>query len=147
MMIVPFSTNTTGATSGAGTACPSAAHEFTPILSRVLVAQSSVFCVVLWRSSFVILSLVFWPLHCLSFLELRLLFYLQPFLNNNVMLSLCLWLNGEGEGLGENFANWIVKQANFVSRFENQLLNFWIYTCIEQLIKTQSPYLNHMIAA
>ena len=32
--------NTTGDTSGTGTACPSGAHEFTPVFSRVRVTRS-----------------------------------------------------------------------------------------------------------
>ena len=37
--------NTTGATSGAGTACPSGAHEFTPVFSGVCVTRSLASCV------------------------------------------------------------------------------------------------------
>ena len=47
-----FKINTTGATSGAGTAYPFGAHEFTPVFSGVRVAQSLVFCVVHCKSSF-----------------------------------------------------------------------------------------------
>ena len=42
------------------------------ISSEVRVARSLVFCVVLCRSLFVILSFFCWPLDCLSFFDLRL---------------------------------------------------------------------------
>jgi hypothetical protein len=48
--------NTRGVTSGAGPVYPSGAHEFTPGYSGVRVAQSFVFCVVLCRSAFVLMS-------------------------------------------------------------------------------------------
>jgi len=48
-----FNSNTTGVTSGAGTAYPSGAPEFTPIFSGVPVPLSLVFYVVLGRSLFV----------------------------------------------------------------------------------------------
>jgi hypothetical protein len=54
-----------GATSGAGTAYPSGAHEFTPCFSGVRVTRSFVLCV-----CFVLLSF-FPPLCCLFFFELR----------------------------------------------------------------------------
>jgi hypothetical protein len=40
-----LSHNTTGATSGAGTAYHSGAHEFTPVFSGVRVTRSFVLCV------------------------------------------------------------------------------------------------------
>jgi hypothetical protein len=60
------------ATSGAETAYPSGAHEFTLVFSGVRVARSSVSCVVFCRSLFVLLSFFFWPLCCLYF-DLRIL--------------------------------------------------------------------------
>jgi hypothetical protein len=45
--------NTTGATCGAGTACPSGAHEFTPVFREIRVAWSLVSCVMFCRSLFV----------------------------------------------------------------------------------------------
>ena len=65
--------NTTGVTSGARTAYPSEAPEFTPGFSGVRVARSLVFCVVFCRSLFVLLSFFFWPLCFLSFFDLRIL--------------------------------------------------------------------------
>jgi hypothetical protein len=38
-----------------------------PIFSEVGLAQSLVLCIVYWRSLFVLLSFLFWPLYCLSF--------------------------------------------------------------------------------
>jgi len=55
MMVVSFSSNTTGA--GTGTAIPSGAHEFTPVFYGVCDAQSLVFCVVFGSSLFVLLFL------------------------------------------------------------------------------------------
>jgi hypothetical protein len=52
MMVVSFNNSTTCVTCEAGTANASGAHEFTPVISRVRVAQSLVFCVVFCRSWF-----------------------------------------------------------------------------------------------
>ena len=57
----------TGVTCGAGIAYPYVAHEFAAGFSVVRVTQSLVFCGVFSRSLFVLLSLFFWPLCCLSF--------------------------------------------------------------------------------
>ena len=59
--------NTMGATSGAGTAYPSGAPEFTLWFSGVHVTQSLVFSVVFCRSLFVLLSFFLWRLYCFSF--------------------------------------------------------------------------------
>ena len=50
--------NTTGATSGAGTACPSGAPEFNPDFSGVRVARSLTFCIAFCRSLFVLFSIL-----------------------------------------------------------------------------------------
>ena len=63
--VSPFRPDTTGATSGAENAYTSAPPEFTLGFSGVRVAQSLVFCVMLCRLLFVLLS--FLPLYCLSF--------------------------------------------------------------------------------
>ena len=44
-----------------------------PSLTPVRVSRSLVFCAVFCRSLFVFLSVFFWPLYCMSFLDLRLL--------------------------------------------------------------------------
>jgi hypothetical protein len=49
---------------GAGTAYPSGAHEFTPVFSGVRVTRSLVLCVCL-----VDCCLSFWPLYCLFFFD------------------------------------------------------------------------------
>ena len=57
-----------------------------PVFSRVRVARSLVFCVVFCRSLFVLLSVFFWPLCCLSSYDLRILitiWYLQTLLESN----------------------------------------------------------------
>ena len=51
-----------------------------PVFSGVPVAQTFVFCVVFYRSLFVLSSFSCWTLHCLS-LELRLLMTLLVFSN------------------------------------------------------------------
>jgi hypothetical protein len=56
----------TGATIGAGTAYSSGASQFTSDLSWVFIAQSYVFCALLHRLLFVLLSFFCWPLYCLS---------------------------------------------------------------------------------
>jgi len=63
----------TGTTSGTGTAYPSEAPEFTPVVSGVRVIQSLALCVVLCRSLLVPLFFFFWPLCCLSFFDLWIL--------------------------------------------------------------------------
>ena len=54
-------------------------YEITPIFGRVRVARSLVFYVVLFISLFVNLPFLFWPLCCLPFFDLRLLFICLPF--------------------------------------------------------------------
>jgi hypothetical protein len=51
--------STTVASNGAGTGHPSTAPEFKPFISRVLVSQSSVICVMLCRSLLVHLSFIY----------------------------------------------------------------------------------------
>ena len=58
---------------------------------RIRVPRSWIVCVMFCSSWFVLLSFFFWPLCCLSFLDLRLLFtpcYLQTFL---ILLSFFFW--------------------------------------------------------
>ena len=61
--------NTTGATSGAGTAYPSGTPEFTPgsYWGSCYRYSIFVFCVMLCRSLFVLLSILFCPFSCLYF--------------------------------------------------------------------------------
>ena len=73
MIFMSFSSTTTGVASGAGTVNPTGAYEFTPSFNGARVARSLVFCVVFCRSLFVLLSIFFWPLCCLSLFALRLL--------------------------------------------------------------------------
>ena len=68
--------NTMGATCGAGTANPSVGHEFTPVFNEVRIARCA-FSV----SLFVLLSLYFCPLCCVSFFYLRLL--ITPLVSSN----------------------------------------------------------------
>ena len=72
--------NITGATSGAGTAHPSGAHEFTLGFQWGLCySMFSVICM-LCRSLFVLLYFFFWSLCCLFFFDMRILitlWYLQ----------------------------------------------------------------------
>jgi hypothetical protein len=68
--------NTTSATSGAGTANPSGAPEFTPVLSGVRVTRSLVLC-----------------MFCRSFFVLLSLWYLQTLLLPAVMFRNTMWTN------------------------------------------------------
>jgi hypothetical protein len=63
-----------GVTSGAGTAHPFEAPQFTPSFSGVRVTRSLVLCVCFVDC---FLSFFFWPLCCLSFFDLRIL--ITPF--------------------------------------------------------------------
>ena len=56
MMLVSFNSNTKGNNSGAGTAYPSGKPEIILGFCGIRVARSLVFCVVLCRSLFVLLS-------------------------------------------------------------------------------------------
>ena len=77
--------NTTGATSGAGTAYPSGAHEFTPSFqwgSCYLIF--SIICM-FSRSFFVLLCFFFWSLCCLFF-DIR--FLIVPLVSSNSSFEL-----------------------------------------------------------
>ena len=65
--------NTTGATSGAGTAYPSVAPEFTLSLQWGSCYSIFSFICMLCRSLFVLLFIFFWPLCCLFFFNIRIL--------------------------------------------------------------------------
>ena len=52
-----------------------------PFFSGVHVARSLVFCVVFYRSLFVLLCIFFWPLCCLFFLDLRIM--ITPMVSSN----------------------------------------------------------------
>ena len=78
---------TTGTSSGAGTAYPSGAPEFTP----GFYSNFSFMCM-FCRSLFVLLSFVFWPLCCLSFFDLRLLITSLVSSNSSCTNILCLGL-------------------------------------------------------
>ena len=58
---------------GAGTVLTLSEHMTSyPVVTGVRVARTIVFCVMFCRSLFVLLSVFFWPLYCLSFLDIRL---------------------------------------------------------------------------
>jgi len=94
MRFVSLKGNRTGATSGAGTLYPSGSPNQPLVLWRVCNAQSLVFCVVFCRLLFVLLGFFFfWPLYCLSFVELRFwvtLWHLPTFLKRK-WPSILLW--------------------------------------------------------
>jgi hypothetical protein len=73
MIFVSFNSNTTGITSGAGTANLSGNLSSPPYLCGVRVAESLVFCVMFCRLLFVFLYFFFQPLYGLSFFDLLLL--------------------------------------------------------------------------
>ena len=78
---------TTGATSGAGTTYPSGAPEFTVAFQwsscYSIFSLMFMFC----RSLFSLLSFFFWPLLCLSCLDLRIL--ITPLLSSNSSQICC----------------------------------------------------------
>ena len=65
--------NTTGATSGAGTAYPSGAPEFTPGFLWGSCYSIFSFMCTFCRSLFVLMYFFFWPVCCLFFFEIRIL--------------------------------------------------------------------------
>ena len=56
------------------------------VFSRVRVALSLVFCVVFYRSLFVLLSLLFWSLYCLSFCDIQIL--ITPLVSSNSSVTI-----------------------------------------------------------
>jgi hypothetical protein len=77
----------TSANSGAGTAYPSGAHEFTSVFTGVRVTRSLVLCVMFCRLFF-----FFYPLCCLSFFDLRILWYLQTLLTKLIFMYCCRFM-------------------------------------------------------
>jgi hypothetical protein len=73
--------NTTGATSGAGTAYPSGAPEFTAGFQRGSCYSIFSFICMFCRSLFVLLCFFFWPLCCLFFFDIRIL--IAPSVSSN----------------------------------------------------------------
>ena len=65
--------NRTDATSGAGTAYPSGAREFTPGFQWGSCYSIFSFICMFCRSLFVLLYFFFWPLYCLYFFDMRIL--------------------------------------------------------------------------
>ena len=68
-------------TSGAGTAYPSRAPEFTPILKSGSCFSIFSFTCMFCRSLFVLLHFFFWPLCCLFFFDIRIL--ITPLVSSN----------------------------------------------------------------
>ena len=64
--------NTTGATSGAGSAGPSGAPEFTPVISGIRVTRTLASYVCFVDGCFSFCTFFFWPLCCLFF-DIRIL--------------------------------------------------------------------------
>ena len=73
--------NTTGATSGAGTAYPSGAPEFTPGFQWGSCYSIFSFICMFCRSLFVPLYFFFWPLCCLFYFDIR--FLIAPLVSSN----------------------------------------------------------------
>ena len=72
--------NTTGVISGAGTAYPLGAPEFTPGFIGVRVTRSLIYCVCLVDRCLFFCTFSFWPLYCLFF-DLRIL--IAPLVSSN----------------------------------------------------------------
>ena len=81
-------------TSGTRTAYTSGTPEFTHVFlgglfGGVRVAQPLVFCVVFCRSLFFLLSIFFWPLHCLSLFDFDLWDMVTPLISSIVSHMQC----------------------------------------------------------
>jgi len=72
--------NTTGATSEAKTADSSGAPELSLVHKDIRFSHFVVFCAVFCILLFVLLSILFWPLHCLAF-DVR--FLITPLVSSN----------------------------------------------------------------
>ena len=79
--------NTTGVTSGAGTAFPSREPEFTPGFQWGSCYLIFRFICMFCRSLFVLLYLFFWPLCCLFFYDIRIL--ITPLVSSNSSAMEC----------------------------------------------------------
>ena len=79
--------NTTGVTSGAGTACPSGAPDFTPGFYWGLCYSIFSFICMFCRSLFVLLYFFFWPC-CLFFFDIWIL--ITPLVSSNSSVT-CFW--------------------------------------------------------
>ena len=79
----PYCSNSFGsdATSGAGTAYPSGASEFTPSFWWGSCYSIFSFICMFCRSLFVLLYFFFWPLCCLFFFDIRML--IAPLVSSN----------------------------------------------------------------
>ena len=75
----------TGATCGAGTATLPEHLSSPSVFIGVCVVQSLVSCIVFCRLLFVLLSLFFWLVCCLSFFDLRIL--ITPFVSSHSSYS------------------------------------------------------------
>ena len=79
--------NTTGVTSGAGTAYPSGAPEFIPGFQWDSCYSIFSFICMFCRSLFVLLYFFFWPLYCLFFFDIRMLIVPLVSSNSSYLLS------------------------------------------------------------
>jgi hypothetical protein len=73
--------NTTGVTSGKGTAYPSGAPVFTPGFSGIRVTRSLVLCVCFVHLCLFFCPFFFWPSCCLSFFDLQI--KITPLISSN----------------------------------------------------------------
>jgi hypothetical protein len=117
---------TTGATSGAGTAYPAGAPEFTPGFSGVRVTRSLVLYVYFVDRC---LSFFFWPLCCLFFFDMQILIaplvYSNSANENSTSFRKAVWLYNQGNypifrGLISN-TNWkstVSEQPNVYIAYE-----------------------------
>ena len=109
--------NTTGATSGAATDCPTGAPGATPVYSGVRVTRSLVLCVLFCRSLFVLLYSFFWPL-CFFFFSFffgRCVFRLSSI----CQLWLLLWYLQTL--LGDRLV-WVVRESNYLTHWATLVL-------------------------
>ena len=81
-----FQINTTGATSGAGTAYPSGVPVFSPSYQRGSCYSISSFMCMFCRSLCVLLSFFFWPFFGLCFFDLRIL--ITPLVSSNSSMEM-----------------------------------------------------------
>ena len=104
--------NTTGITSGAGTAYPSGALEFTAVFDGVRVTRSLVVCICFVDRCLSLCPLSFWPLCCLFFFELRIL--ITSLISSN---SSCI-----APGLPQRSINYLIINLKCSHNFKVQLL-------------------------
>ena len=125
--------NTTGVTSGAGTAYPTGAPEFTPGFQWCSCYSIFGFICIFCRSLFVFLYFFFWPLCCLFFFDIGIL--INPLVSSN---SSCYHFVGLCQTMYHCSAKRYVPQYNLPTSAVPHSLSLFIYQYVTLFIIDQA---------